>query len=313
MASIEQRLRHISEHAFDESTWCGVSFQTRRMHDGHAVPVQDETEDAAAEQGTSPANKKRRLDALARLAARFSGPAQPARPSVVDAHPRREHVLHPALANCTKQIAPLHICSEGTKPGVFLSLYGGVGRVAREEARCGRDAVIVDLEDDPKNDLGTVQAKEDVCAMVSARDSKGERIVTWVGIELECRSWSMARGGPGGPPAIRSKLHVMGLPGVRPHDQVKLDSGNAHYESMMDWVDACTVEGTPGYVENGVHSWLWSTARVKTAVANLSVWFADGDMCQYGTPYKKPFRIMFFGIPQGSISFKKCRRTYAGP
>ena len=59
-----------------------------------------------------------------------------------------------------------------------------------------------------------------------------------------------------------------------------------------------------------MHSWLWHTPKIREKAAAGLVWFAKGDMCQYGTPFKKPFQLMFWGIPPGSITFRRCVRTY---
>jgi len=67
-----------------------------------------------------------------------------------------------------------------------LSLYGGVGRVALEEARQKREAAIIVWEDGRENDLGTLQAQRDVDSMLSARDSRNRSVVAWVGVQLEC-------------------------------------------------------------------------------------------------------------------------------
>ena len=67
-----------------------------------------------------------------------------------------------------------------------MSLYGGVGRVALEEARQKREAAIIVWEDGRENDLGTLQAQRDVDSMLSARDSRNRSVVAWVGVQLEC-------------------------------------------------------------------------------------------------------------------------------
>ena len=203
-----------------------------------------------------------------------SGNYQGARPALVDTIARPAHELHRELAQHAKQLRPLCVPSIGGKEGVFLRLYGGVGRVALEEAWQGREAAIIDWEDGRENDLGTLQAQRDVDSMLSARDSRNRSVVAWVGVELECRSWTMARSGGQGPPAIRRATHVMGLPGIRKCDEIKVKVGNQQYEIVMHWVDTCLGLGIPGYCENGVHSWLWHTPKIKEKLAEGVVWFA---------------------------------------
>ena len=110
-----------------------------------------------------------------------------------------------------------------------------------------RDAAIVDWEDGIDNDLGTMQAREDVGSMLKLKDSANRGLVVWLGIEIECRSWTMARSGGQGPPAIRSAIHVLGLPGIRKCDEAKVKVGYCQYENMMHWVDICLDLGTHGF------------------------------------------------------------------
>jgi hypothetical protein len=76
-----------------------------------------------------------------------SGNYQCARPALVDTIARLAHELHRELAQHAKQLRPLCVPSIGGKEGVFLSLYGGVGRVALEEELQGREAAIIGWED----------------------------------------------------------------------------------------------------------------------------------------------------------------------
>jgi hypothetical protein len=57
--------------------------------------------------------------------------------------------------------------------------------------------------------------------------------------------------------------HVMGSPGIRKCDEIKVKVGNQQYENVMHWVDTWLGLGIPGYCEHGVHSWLWRTPKIR--------------------------------------------------
>ena len=93
---------------------------------------------------------------------------------------------------------------DDTQRSIFLSLYGGCGRVAKKATERGLHSVVIDLCDSSKNDLGKLQAEKEVRTLL------GTRRVALLGIELPCNSWSIAR--RGNPPPLRDSHHfVLGL------------------------------------------------------------------------------------------------------
>lgn len=70
----------------------------------------------------------------------------------------------------------------------------------------GRESLLIDLVDDPLNDLCSTNNAAIVDRLLRMTDRvTGMPCVGLLGLEPECSSWSRARGGGLGPPAIRKK------------------------------------------------------------------------------------------------------------
>ena len=129
-----------------------------------------------------------------------------------------------------------------------------------------------------------------------------------VGLDLPCESWTRARGGGGGPPRIRSREFIFGLPYVRPCDQTKLDLGNAQYEHAMCTIRKCHASGIAGYAENPDTSFLWDTPGFQELEDEGIGFFLRTDFCQFGTKYQKPTKLFVWGVNKAHIKLPKCAR-----
>ena len=130
-----------------------------------------------------------------------------------------------------------------------------------------------------------------------------------MGIDIVCSSWSRARRGPPGssmPCALRSAQHVMGLPNLAPRDLQKVRIGNLMYKLALEIIHLCLKHGVVGYLENPRSSWLFKTKGFIRLVQSKQAHLVDGDMCQYGTAYKKPTRILT-NMPSIACSINKKR------
>ena len=177
--------------------------------------------------------------------------------------PDNSSVSYRRLLKLGRAFRPKHyIPMKRTHHGIFLSLYGGAGHVAEAWRAHGREALVVDCSHSSNNDLGTELAQTEVTSMLRYKDADSHHGVAMLGIDLPCETWSRARGGGHGPPAIRSSNYVMGLPGIRAHDQRKVDAANKQLANALTWVNEAVALGIPGYLENGVNTFLWSTEGV---------------------------------------------------
>jgi len=98
-------------------------------------------------------------------------------------------------------------------------------------------------------------------------------------------------GGHLGPPPLRDAEHLMGLPNLRPVDQLKVDTANKLYQCAIHLLEVCMVLGCLISVENPARSWLWALLAMlvkATHKPDFISWFANlesvyFDACAHGS------------------------------
>ena len=122
------------------------------------------------------------------------------------------------------------------KFGIFVSLYGGVGHVAEAALELDRTSLLYDMARDPMNNLTLTAANKDIHNLLMSKAPGSERsLVRCLGIDLPCSTWSLARGGGGGPPAVRdSGAHLFGFTRLRPCDLKKVDDANMQVDRACE-------------------------------------------------------------------------------
>ena len=190
---------------------------------------------------------------------------------------------------------------------VFLSLYGGVGRVAENWRDRGGESLLVDMADDECNDLDGSGAAADVRAFLRARDAEGRTYVAALGLDIPCDTWSAARGRGRGPPMLRSKASVLGLPNLKGKNLNKVLAANSQVELAVSWIRECCSLGISGYLENGAGSLIWHHPGIVQLIGEGLAWETLLCQCQYGRPYQKRTRLLLWGLPKGSVTFRNCR------
>ena len=196
--------------------------------------------------------------------------------------------------------------SSGDVPhrGHFVSLYGGVARVARTLQRQGLTGIVLDLEHDARNDILGKSVQHEIEQSIVDPDCCG------VGIDIQCSTWSLARRGPQGgrmPAALRdSDQYLMGLPSLKHSDQVRVRQGNAMYYHAMRVIRLCLARGIPGYLENPRTSRIFKTAGIQKLIRSKQAFLFHVDMCQFGTQWKKPTSILVWGADFSEVSFPRC-------
>lgn len=211
-----------------------------------------------------------------------------------------------------KPLLPVPLAPIMPQKGIFLSLFGGAGLVAQSWCDGGREALLIDLWDSPANDLSTDVAGFSVDRLLQKRCNITDMpLIRLLGMEPVCASWSRARGGGRGPPAIRSKEHLLGLPGVRPHDQKKLDDGNRQLEQCKRWIGTALAHGVAGYLEAPANSWIWQLEWLRQLQESGRAARFLLDQCQYGCPYRKTTGLLLWGLskPQ-TLKFRRCHMRH---
>ena len=200
------------------------------------------------------------------------------------------------MASCP--VDPLHVANFSViKPQTrstcgesFLSLYGGVGNLAKSFAARGGVAVVFDLERDKRNDLSLRSLAPDVDALVPR--------CRFLGVDLPCCTWSRARRAPrhsNFPSAVRSNQFLMGLLDLDPKDQALVRRHNYMFRSAIRWIRLHAGRGGSGYLENPATSMLWKTRAVRKLLKLEGFRLITFDMCQYQCAWRKPTRLLVWG------------------
>lgn len=203
-------------------------------------------------------------------------------------------------------------CGKQHSPETFLSLYGGVGHLARAVARRGALSIIFDLERDKRNDLSKRGLARDVESLV--------RRCRLLGFDLPCCTWSRARRAPRHsrfPSAVRSNAFLMGLSDLEPRDQSLVRRHNFMYRETMRLIRLHASLGGSGYLENPATSMLWLTRGVKRLLKLKGFRLLTFDMCQFQCAWKKPTKLLVWGewsegleVPRCSGKAGRCSRTH---
>jgi hypothetical protein len=187
----------------------------------------------------------------------------------------------------------------------FLSLFGGHGNGAKFVASQGGVAAVVDIADYSGNDLSTSIARE--------RLETSLRWCSLLGIDLPCNTWTRARRAPKHsrmPSALRGNEGSLlwGLSDLTEADNKKVLVGNACVGLALHLIQLCLPAGIPGYLENPRTSRVWLVPEIIALVQARKAFFVDFDMCQYGTAWKKPTRLLIWGVAQDRVALDTCKQ-----
>ena len=117
-------------------------------------------------------------------------------------------------------------------------------------------------------------------------------IVFFLHCGTPCNTFTSARKDDGGPPPLRSSEHPMGLSDLSPEDQCLVFLGNLF---LIRSVEACKLvceHGGNFSIENPLLSLTWHTTVIADLIATTRAVALDLDQCAFGTPWKKPTRLL---------------------
>ena len=190
--------------------------------------------------------------------------------------------------------------SRGEDCRICLELYAGSGRWSHALARRGFYVLMIDLKFGSGHDLDNAKVMNFFLGMV-----QGRRILV-VLAGFPCQSFSAARNRPGGPPPLRNAAFVQGLPGLRPHDERKVQRGNRSVGFVCRLVRACVISHVPAALENPKSSWAWQMPAMLELLTLRQVRRWHVDFCQYGTAWKKATTFVTVGCDSGRVERSCC-------
>ena len=175
------------------------------------------------------------------------------------------------------------------KAGVFLEVFCGSGRMLaawRLRFKSQREAFELDFRHDAQSDLLLRRVRQLVRGWV-----RGRLIVaTW--IATPCHSLSRARNRPNGPPPLRTRQYPLGLPGLSPNDQIKVERGNILATFSFSLFLLARSLNIPVVIENPSTSWLWQLPGALSLIRIRSTRVVDFDFCAFATPWRKRTRLL---------------------
>lgn len=165
---------------------------------------------------------------------------------------------------------------------VFIEIFSGSGNLGRAIARGYSLPVLLwDITLGEAYDLRSPHNRSKILGWVRCQRVKGGHLGT------PCSSFSRARDNPPGPPPLRSNLHVLGLPDLRPADQVKVDEGNLFMKFSVAVLKLGCQLHIPMTMENPRSSRLWLCPQVQQLIRRKFVTQTTVEFCMFGTPWRK--------------------------
>ena len=118
------------------------------------------------------------------------------------------------------------------------------------------------------------------------------------------------------PHQLRSALHPWGLPHLEGKDLQTARTGNLQVRRACALIKWSISARQSGYLENPATSRVWLVIQklLRRELAAGLLRIIEVHMCAYGTPFKKPTRLLVWGRHAANVSMKLCggRRGVCG-
>ncbi|CAE7219960.1 gag-pro-pol [Symbiodinium sp. CCMP2592] len=179
--------------------------------------------------------------------------------------------------------------SKWPKTRVYIEIFAGSGALgATLWQKCGGLVLLWDINLGADYDLRNPVQRQRICGWVRSG------LVAGIHLGMPCESFSRARDVRPGPPPIRSNMHPLGLPGLRPADQLKVELGNLWMRFSVKVLSLCWHMRVPATLENPLTSRLWLCPPIQQLLRKPLVGQWTTHYCASGRPFKKP--TSFVGV-----------------
>ena len=184
---------------------------------------------------------------------------------------------------------------------VFLEIFSGSGRLGHAVARhCNWPVLLWNIDYGEQYDLTKRPIQQMVLHWIRSGKVRAGHLGT------PCNSFSRARDRPGGPPRLRSDEHPMGLPGLADHLYRKIHEGNVLMRFSCAVLRLAISFGLPFTMENPHRSRLWICPPVLQILRRRVTVWREVHFCAFGTPWKKPTRILGVHLSLDLLDWCKC-------
>ena len=172
---------------------------------------------------------------------------------------------------------------------LFVEVFAGSAHLARAAALRGFHVVAWDIAYSSKHDLTKRQNRINLIRLCLS--------ASYVHFGIPCNTFSRARRPGGGPPPLRSNKFLWGFPDLQGKSLIKVNEANIVTKCVWNLVCRLRHRGIPGSVENPLTSMLWLLPVPTMLLKHPEVQVVRVDFCGFGTPWKKPTRVLSWHFP----------------
>ena len=167
--------------------------------------------------------------------------------------------------------------------GTIFDIFGGRGGVGRACENLGHRALVVDLVNNNKDDVASLEFQSffEHCCI--------NGLVSGVCLATPCSSFSIAQSRAGRP--IRSRAYPLGLDGLNHVEQLRVQTGNQLAMASIRIIDLCDKHGLPCILENPATSYLWHLPQLQPHIKNGRI--VKFHQCAFKAPWRKHTQTLF--------------------
>ena len=193
------------------------------------------------------------------------------------------------------------------KVSVFLEIFSGCGRLGRAiHRKCGWPVLLWDINFGAMYDLLDSSNQNKIIHWIMSGEVRAGHLGT------PCHSFFRARDRPGGPPRLRSDQQPLGLPDLRPGDQLKVTQGNRLMRFSCRVLLLALQLHISFTLENPRNSRLWLCPGVQNIMRRRAIDTVDITFCAFGTAWRKPTKFLGIHLDLSLLRPYSCVGTKRG-
>lgn len=198
----------------------------------------------------------------------------------------------------TTDVVNNDLFSSARRPKRFaLELFAGTARITSALQDEGIHTYAIDTCISSSHNVLDMKVANHIFNIIAS----GVVLLVWLG--MPCTTFSRARRHDGlGPGPLRDSCNLWGLPHLKLHDQKKLNEGNKLFWFTRHILRLCVLHRVPFVLENPLTSMVWELPPLLALKKSSEAKYCDLDFCQYGERWRKPTRLMYYGIDISSLS-----------
>ncbi len=176
--------------------------------------------------------------------------------------------------------------SVGRKVRIFIAAYAGSARLSKKMHARGYHVLAWDVLYGPDCDITKSKNQKLIRGWILSKT------IICFHAGFPCSTWSRIRGVGYGPPALRDKEHLLGLPNMDERYQEQIEVCNITMTFTVSCLVTCDRIGTPATAENPKTSLAWDAPAMLRLRRSPRFQEVDTCFCQWGEPWRKATRFL---------------------